>query len=209
MTGVDLAETIVPDRTAVLIVDAQKAFVHEDSPIARGERDLSPLRATVPRVRDLVETGRDAGASVAYTRTVRSPHEDQYPEHRYDVVPGIRRDGGPLACRRDAWDTEYAANIDPLPEEFEVEKVGYDAFHGTKLDTHLRTAGVDTVVCGGFMTDVCVEGTLRGARERGYNVILAEDACASRDETAHAKTLEFVDAHLGTTASVDTIKEAL
>ncbi|MFB6135074.1 MAG: cysteine hydrolase family protein [Halanaeroarchaeum sp.] len=209
MTGVDLAATLNPERMAILIVDAQRAFVHEESPIARDGRDLSPLRETVPRVRDLVDTGRDADASIAYTRTVRSPREEHYPENRYDAVPGIRREGGPLCCLRGAWDTEYAAGIDPLSAEFEIEKVGYDAFHGTRLDVHLRTAGVDTVVGGGFMTDVCVEGTLRGAHERGYDVVLAEDACASRSETAHDQTLHFVDSYLGTTASVEEIRRAL
>ena len=38
-------------------------------------------------------------------------------------------------------------------------------------------------------TSRCVDGTARGAADRGYNVVLAEDACIDRSDRNHRTTM--------------------
>jgi nicotinamidase-related amidase len=51
----------------------------------------------------------------------------------------------------------------------------------------LQRRGIDTLVITGGETDVCVLGTVLGAVDRGYRVVVATDAlCSSSDQTHDA-----------------------
>lgn len=55
------------------------------------------------------------------------------------------------------------------------------------LDRLLAGSGVDTLIISGGETDVCVLAMALGAIDRGFRVVIAEDAlCGSSDETHDA-----------------------
>ena len=164
-----------PATTGLVVVDAQIAFDGADSPIAEAGVDLSPAIETVPRVVGLIGTARDAGLPVFYTRSVRRGDNLDGPERQYDILPAVYRHGDPICCAGAA-DTAFVDGVEPADDEYTVEKRRYDAFHDTPLESYLRIEGVETALFCGFTTDVCVEGTARGAHERGFNVVVVEDA---------------------------------
>ena len=45
----------------------------------------------------------------------------------------------------------------------------------------LRAEGIERVIITGMMTHMCVDATARAAADLGLRVIVAEDACATRD----------------------------
>ena len=45
----------------------------------------------------------------------------------------------------------------------------------------LKEWGIERVVICGMMTHMCVDATVRAAADFGFQVIVAEDACATRD----------------------------
>lgn len=63
-----------------------------------------------------------------------------------------------------------------------IEACGVDAFYGSPLDALLRTDGRDRLVVAGFGLEGPVHSTLRSANDRGYECLLAIDACASASE---------------------------
>lgn len=64
-----------------------------------------------------------------------------------------------------------------------VDKDVYSPWMSDALETLLRERGADTLIVSGGETDVCVLGTVLGAVDRGYRVIVATDAlCSSSDE---------------------------
>lgn len=68
-----------------------------------------------------------------------------------------------------------------------LDKAVYSPWTEGGLDRMLHGSGVDTMIVSGGETDVCVLGAMIGAVDRGYRVILAEDAtCSSTDETHDA-----------------------
>jgi nicotinamidase-related amidase len=68
-----------------------------------------------------------------------------------------------------------------------IDRMGYSAFGGGRLQEYLQKHHVDTLMISGGETDVCVLATVLGAIDRGYRVILAEDAlCSSSDESHDA-----------------------
>merc|ERR1711998_254091 len=64
-------------------------------------------------------------------------------------------------------------------------KKGLDAFPNTTLDAELKAAGIETIVLCGFLTNCCVESTMRTACEKGYNVITITDGCATLSAEGH------------------------
>src|SRR5512138_3720128 len=56
-----------------------------------------------------------------------------------------------------------------------------NAFRETGLLDILRAEKIERVVITGMMTHMCVDATARAATDLGFQVIVAEDACATRD----------------------------
>lgn len=68
---------------------------------------------------------------------------------------------------------------------FEGEPIVYkhypNSFRETNLLEMLKSWGIERVVITGMMTHMCVDATARAAADFGFQVIVAEDACATRD----------------------------
>lgn len=68
-----------------------------------------------------------------------------------------------------------------------LDKMVYSPWTEGGLDKILANSGIDTIVISGGETDVCVLGAVVGAVDRGFRVVLAEDAtCSSADATHDA-----------------------
>jgi nicotinamidase-related amidase len=62
------------------------------------------------------------------------------------------------------------------PDDYDVPKHRWSAFHGTHLGLSLRTRGVDTILLVGGSTHVGIAATAYDARDRDVSVVLARDA---------------------------------
>ena len=82
--------------------------------------------------------------------------------------------------------------VAPAPGEVVLSKVSAGAFNGSELDSLLRRLRIDTLIVTGLVTGGCVEGTVRGAADRGYRVFLVEDACADWTVHQHAVSVSIL-----------------
>lgn len=201
-----LFDAISPGSTALLVVDVQRAFASRDSPLVEAGLDLSGPIQTLPKVRRLLEAARDAGLTVAFTRSYRRDDGRDAGDRVHDVLPRINRAGVAICCAGSD-DVEFVEGVGPRDGEYEVRKVRYDAFHNTPLEYYLRAEGIETVLVCGFTTNVCVEGTARGAFERGFDVVVVEDCCASYSAAEHEAAVHNVELMLGTTTTLGELAE--
>lgn len=71
----------------------------------------------------------------------------------------------------------------PLPLLSDVQmvqgKTGLCGFTSTNLPFILSHNGIKNVALAGFLTNCCVESTMRAAYEAGFNVITLTDCCAA------------------------------
>ena len=77
----------------------------------------------------------------------------------------------------------------PLPDEPQMDKYGYNAFHRTRLTDLLRAHEVDTVLITGTVTQICVEDTARGAFHEGFQAVVIADAVSSHAPDLHQASL--------------------
>ena len=70
-------------------------------------------------------------------------------------------------------------------------KRGLDTFASTNLDFILRSKGIETVILAGFLTNCCVESTMRTAYENGYRVITLTDCTAATSAEEHDNAIAY------------------
>ena len=79
-----------------------------------------------------------------------------------------------------------------IPPALVADKPTYSAFESAQFVTLLDSMACGTIVVTGVETDVCVLATVLSAIDRGYRVVIAEDACHSSDPAAHRATMDLV-----------------
>jgi nicotinamidase-related amidase len=90
-----------------------------------------------------------------------------------------------------------------------ITKHTWSAFFETELNNELKKKAITNIVLGGISTSAGVEGTARAASELGYNITLATDAMADRNESAHHNTIQHIFPRLGETGTTKEIIEML
>lgn len=69
----------------------------------------------------------------------------------------------------------------PRPEETVITKNYPNSFLRTPLLEVLQERGVRRLIVAGMMTHMCVDATVRAAKDLGFHCILAHDATATRE----------------------------
>ncbi len=90
---------------------------------------------------------------------------------------------------RGTFEHELIASLSPAAGELVIDKNTSSAFNSTGIEWLLRNLEAETLVVAGVATDMCVETTARDAADRGFNVIVAEDAAATFFEHHHRAAL--------------------
>jgi biuret amidohydrolase len=80
-------------------------------------------------------------------------------------------------------------SVAPLSGEIVLNKTSSGPLNSTKLDQTLHNLGVNSLVVCGLTTAVCVTQTARETADRGFRVIVAEDACTEMSEEMHQAAL--------------------
>ena len=177
-------------KPALLIVDMQNDFVRVGAPM-----EVPQARDTISQHQQLIQHFRKSRLPIVYTRFLAGPNTDLLWEFSPKLAPPI------LACHAghkrfyaDIHKTleciEIIDELAPKPEDVVIDKLGYGAFHGTKLDDTLRQRGVESLIVTGTVTQICVEETAREAFHYGYKTTLVSDAVSSYLPDLHAATLK-------------------
>lgn len=176
------------DRCALMVIDMQRAFLDPDSTMAAAGFDVTPLRAALPGVLDLLGLARAAGVPVIHTRFVFhrqladfNLREGQNAETKARRLPLHYLEEGSAGVA-------LAPEIQPLPGEFVIDKSRASAFYGTRLPPLLGGLGIRNLVLCGVTTNICVESTARDAGQRDFGTWVVRDAVAefSAERNDHA-----------------------
>jgi nicotinamidase-related amidase len=89
---------------------------------------------------------------------------------------------------------------------FEGEPIVYkhtpNAFLNTELLTLLKSQEIERLVVCGMATHLAVDATARAASDLGFQVIVAEDACAARDLQSGDTVIAADDVHKAALAAL-------
>jgi ureidoacrylate peracid hydrolase len=194
-----LDERVDPRHCALVVVDVQNDFCHEQGALALGGSDMTLIQEMVPRLAGSIEAARAAGVPVLFLRIVQSDRTNS------DAWESLERDGSNRLVVAGTWGAAYYGQIAPLESEVEIIKHRHSGFNFTPLDSMLRSLGIKTVVLGGVASNVCVEATARDAADYDYYVVVLSDGSAAARKELHDAALYTVDNYLGLTARCDEV----
>lgn len=193
---------LLPERAALLVIDMQNAFVHDEGTLGLSGVPVSAAQATVPHVRRLVERFREAGLPVIWTEQI---HLEQDAGRARKVLPSHTAKRARVSALAGTWDAAFIDELIDLVDDptFVVSKHRFGAFYQTRLEVLLDMLGVEALFVTGVTANACVETTIREAYLRDYDVIAVTDAIAAVRpewiETAHGVWSHY----LGVLATTD------
>ena len=176
-----LDEKIQPSRTALLVIDMQNDFVHDDGHCAKsfGLPMVSGFQSVIAPIARLAGVARAAGLPVIYTKVVQLP--DGSLASPVWLADNLRYGYEPLQCMQGSWGWEIIDELLPAAGDLVVEKTRRSAFQGTNLENLLRARGTESLVVTGVAGSGCVLSTVRDAIERDYFTIVVRDCIANNN----------------------------
>jgi nicotinamidase-related amidase len=162
----------------LLVVDLFSDFEHED-----GHRLLASLRERRGAMRRALSSTRALSRPVVFANDTRGVWDGDV---RSLLAHAFEGPGGPIL-----------AELAPASGEAFVVKPRYSAFDLTPLPLILEELEIEQLSIMGMATEMCVTQTAIDARERGYEVSVIADACASVSEENAAVALDYLDRVLG------------
>lgn len=211
--NMDQSQLIEPAATALLVIDMQRDFCDPRGYAAQAGLDTARLAQAAIRIRFLLEAARGAGITVVHTREGHRPDlSDCWPEklRRSRMAGAEIGSHGPLGrlLVRGEYGHDFIDELAPVEGEPVIDKPGYGAFYGTRLDAVLAGRGVTTLLLCGVTTEVCVHSTLREAVDRGFRCITVADACAAGNPELQEAALAMIRVEGGIFGAVVNAKEA-
>ena len=205
-----LEEKVHPRRAALVTVDVQNDFFHDDGFLGKLGAPLGHIQGSVPQLRRLLEGARGAGVPVVH---VISYHDEEYASvvvteqklrNGHDLMDGGRQRRDAPYCLKGSFGADFFG-IEALPDEEIVVKYRYSGFQGTSLALLLRGWGVQTVILAGAATNGCVESTARDVYSHDYYLALVSDCTAATSLEAHEHTLKMIDTYFGHVVTADEV----
>jgi nicotinamidase-related amidase len=173
---------IVKGCAALLIIDVQNGTFGPAQAKSKPEFHAMASARVIPNIRRLLEAFRGGGLEVIYT-----------------VIENLTADGRDRSLdyklsgfnfAKGSWESRVVEEIAPQGDEIVLPKTSSSVFNSTNLDYLLRNIGIEDLFVVGFLTDQCVDHTVRDGADLGYYMTCVHDACTAETATRHESALE-------------------
>jgi nicotinamidase-related amidase len=176
-----------PNTTAVLLIEYQNEFTSEGGVLHGAVAGVMSETNMMANTGAVVTAARDAGVTVMHAPITFAPGYGEITRHPYGILKGVV-DGKCFV--KGTWGAAIVDELAPKDGDIVIEgKRGLDTFASTNLDFILRSKGIKTVIIGGFLTNCCVESTMRTAYEHGFDVITLKDCTAATSTEGHQNAI--------------------
>src|SRR5689334_66779 len=178
-----------PAKTALVLIEYQNEFVSEGGVLHNAVAPVMDKTGMLANTIALVDAARAAGVTIMHAPITFAPGYGELSRHPYGILKGVV-DGN--AFVKGTWGAAIVEDLTPAEGDILIEgKRGLDTFASTNLDFILRSRGISTVILAGFLTNCCVESTMRSAYENGYRVITLTDCTAATSAEEHDNAIAY------------------
>lgn len=199
--------TLDPATTAVVLIEYQNDFTSEGGALHGAVAEVMGSTDMLAKTKTLASAARSAGATIMHAPITFVAGYHEISSHPYGILKGVV-DGN--AFVKDTWGAAIVDDLAPQPGDIVIEgKRGLDTFASTNLDFILRSKGITTIVLGGFLTNCCVESTMRTGYENGYRVVTVTDCTAATSTAEHESAIRFDYPMFSLPVSADDVINAL
>jgi nicotinamidase-related amidase len=196
------------DRTALCIVEMQNDLVHESNIGKRGIRGVLATqvqkRGVIPKLQVVIASARARQVPILYINVCLKPG---FP--RPDTLLHRLGQREPTLIEG-TWGVQIHEALAARSEDFVLERtVGIDGSYGTQLYPVLRQLKRTTMLIAGVSTNLAVEGVVRASVNRGFDMVVIEDCCASHPDEWHSFSVENILPLIATVTTSEAVIRAL
>ncbi|MCG2802298.1 MAG: cysteine hydrolase [Cellulomonas sp.] len=191
-----------PETTALVMIEFQNDFTSEGGALHDAVKDSMGSTGMLDNARRALDAARAAGVTVIHSPISFAPGYHEITSHPYGILKGVVDS---TAFVKGTWGAAFVEAVAPEGDDIVIEgKRGLDAFGSTNLDFILRSKGITTVALAGFLTNCCVESTMRSAYEKGFEVITLTDAVGATSAAEHENAIAYDYPMFSKPTTVDT-----
>ena len=178
-----------PKKTAIVLVEYQNDFTSEGGALHGAVQGVMESTGMLENTKAALAAAREAGAVVIHSPIQFAEGYGEITSHPYGILKGVVDTN---AFVKGSWGAEIVEDVAPQAGDIVLEgKRGLDAFASTNLDFILRSKGIETVAISGFLTNCCVESTMRSAYEKGFEVVTLTDCVGATSEEEHKNAITY------------------
>jgi gluconolactonase len=198
--------TLDADRCVLIVQDLQNDVIIEGGAFAEsGSPEHAKEQNVVENVKALADVCRGKGIPVIHVHYIV---EDGAPGLKLNapLFNGVKDTG---ALVRGSWGAAAAEGLEPQKGDFVVEKMRMSAWQGTKLENLLAGLGRDTIIITGAWTNMSIEHTSRTGADKGYYMVVPEDACSTMNADWHNASINYALQNVSIVTTCGAVTEAL
>lgn len=109
------------------------------------------------------------------------------------------------ALVRGTWGAAPVPGLEAQAGDHIVEKQRMSAWEGTRLETVLKALGRDVVIVTGAWTNMSIEHTARTGADKGYFMVVPEDACSTMNAEWHTASVNYALQNVSVVTDVDAV----
>jgi nicotinamidase-related amidase len=171
-------------KTAFIGLDYIFDIVHPDGKLPRNLAQVQK-RSVIAKANRGLHISRDKGWLTVLVKVGFAPGYVNQPKDS-PFFGGANKIG---ALELGTRGTEFPADLEAGLADIVVVKPRVNAFYGTDLETALRANKIERLVLAGVSTAWAIQAT---ARDRDYQVVIVEDACAAASEEEHETSMTLL-----------------
>jgi ureidoacrylate peracid hydrolase len=177
-----------PKSTALVLIEYQNDFTSDGGTLHEAVKPVMEQTNMLANTVETVRQARELGATIVYAPITFTGDYHELSPNPYGILKGVVDS---KSFRQGTWGAAIVDALTPEPGDIVVEgKRGLCGFASTNLDFILRSRGISTIALGGFLTNCCVESTMRTGYEKGYEVVTLKDCTATLSEEEQRLAVE-------------------
>jgi ureidoacrylate peracid hydrolase len=179
---------IDPKTTALLLIEYQNDFTSEGGALHAGVKSVMESTNMLANTVFAATEARAAGVTVMFAPISFARGYREITTAPYGILKSVVDAN---AFVRGTWGAEIVDSLLPGSEDIIIEgKRGLDTFASTNLDFILRSRRIETLAVAGFLTNCCVESTVRTGYEKGFSIVALSDCAATLSDEEQRFTFE-------------------
>jgi gluconolactonase len=197
---------IDPSKAVLLIQDMQNDVIMDGGAFASsGSPEHAKQQNVLANSARLADACRAAGVLVLHVWLVCEPGHPAMARNS-PLMQGLI-DGNAMV--RGTWGVQPAPGLEPKAGDLVVEKITMSAWESGRLENYIKGAGRNIIINTGAWTNMSIEHTARTGADKGYQIIVPEDACSTMNADWHRASIEYAMTNVATVTNVDAVIAAL
>mmetsp|Transcript_6212 Transcript_6212/g.15370 ORF Transcript_6212/g.15370 Transcript_6212/m.15370 type:complete len:206 (-) Transcript_6212:107-724(-) len=193
--------------TAIVFIEYQNEFTTDGGKLYPATKDVMEKTKMRENSTELLKFAREKGILVIHAPISFEPGHNEIAKNPYGILANIKEGS---AFESGTFGAEMYEPMKPTDGELIVKgKSGLCSFTSTNLEFLLTQHNIKNVVLAGFLTNCCVESTMRTAYEKGFKVYTLKDCSAATSIEAHDAAFEHNFGMFSVPTTSADIKEAI